>query len=360
MRILFACIGLAVLGSGCELPVVKTRSDVCLNGRTDVVAVMPPDADHGPLCEMPVVPLPTGCNGKIALIDVDGLLVNEERTGLFSLGQNPVGIFREKLDYVATRPGFCGVVLRINTPGGGVTAVDMMTRELISFKQRTGLPVVALLMDVGAGGGYYLATACDLIVAHPTTITGGIGVILNLYNLDGFVNTYNIIPRPIKSGKHIDVGSPFDPPVKDEDGDGVELERITNIRRRILDDIAQQFHERFIEMVKQRRNLPADVPDILFDGRIFTAAEALHYGLVDEIGYMDESFARAGELGGCPAAGVVMIHRHNDRAQSPYDISANTPLQLLPINIPGADRSKLPTYMYLWQPEPRLGVTDKP
>jgi protease-4 len=350
MRILIACVGLALFGfgSGCELPVISTRSHVCLDGRTDVVAVMPPDVDHGPICEMPVVPLPTGCNGKIALIDVDGLLVNEERTGLFSLGQNPVGIFREKLDYVATHPGFCGVVLRINSPGGGVTAVDMMTRDLVSFKQRTGLPVVACLMDVGAGGGYYLASATDQIIAHPTTITGGIGVILNLYNLQEAMGQFSIIGVPVTSGPKIDIGTP--------------VEAATPAERRILTDIAKQFHQRFIELVRQRRNLPADAPQMLFDGRIFTAAEALAYGLVDEIGYIDEAFARASEMGGAPTAGVVMIHRHNDRAQSPYDISPNTPLtkSLLAINMPGLDRAKLPTYLYLWQPDPSISATDKP
>ena len=105
----------------------------------------------------------------VAIVDVDGLLLNNDATGLGSWGENPVSVFRERLDAIECDPHVCAVVIRINTPGGSVTATDIMWRDLTAFKKRTCVPVVACLMDVAAGGGYYLATAADSIVAHPTT-----------------------------------------------------------------------------------------------------------------------------------------------------------------------------------------------
>jgi len=118
--------------------------------------------DLGPLYEVPVPPCqgsPDGC--KIAVLDVDGVLTNYNHVGPFSAGENPVAVFKEKLDACASDPAVKAVVLRINTPGGGVAATDLMWHELINFRQATGKPVVACLLDLGAGGGYFLATGCD-------------------------------------------------------------------------------------------------------------------------------------------------------------------------------------------------------
>src|SRR5262245_39438442 len=151
-----------------------------------VVMDMPPVPDAGPLLP---VPLPGGTavsavgpGPRIAVVDVDGVLLNREYTGFYSLGENPVALFRERLETVAADPHVKAVVVRINSPGGSVTATDILWHELQSFRHARRLPVVACLLDVAAGGGYYLATASDAIVAHPTTVTGGIGVILNLFN----------------------------------------------------------------------------------------------------------------------------------------------------------------------------------
>src|SRR5262249_57779192 len=134
------------------------------------------------------------------VVDVDGLLLNFDFTGPYSLGETPVALFHERLEAVAADPAVGAVVVRLNSPGGSVTASDIMRRELQRFRERTHKPVVVCLMDLGAGGGYYLATAADLIVAHPTTVTGGIGVILNLYNLRELMNQYNVVPQSIKAG----------------------------------------------------------------------------------------------------------------------------------------------------------------
>jgi len=281
---------------------------------------------------------------KIAVIDVDGLMIDKNITGMGSMGENPVALFREKINATAADTTIAAVVLRINSPGGGVTASDIMCHELSRLRQNRDIPVVACLMVVGTGGGYYLATQADAIIAHPTTVVGGIGVILNKYNLEDTMGQFNILSMPIKAGEKIDAVSP-ERPMDDEE-------------EAMLQRIADSFHERFIDQVKQRRHLNDDQND-LFDGRIFTGVEAKEQHLVDEIGYIDDAIAMAKRMSGAgPDAAVIMFRRDNDRAYTELDVTPNSPFQasLLPFKVPGLERSALPTFLYLWQPDPSLAA----
>jgi protease-4 len=278
----------------------------------------------------------------VAVVDVDGLLLNSDATGLGSWGENPVSVFRERLDAIECDPHVCAVVVRINTPGGSVTATDIMWRDLTAFKSRTCLPVVACLMDVGAGGGYYLATAADTIVAHPTTVTGGIGCILNVYNLQDLMAQFNILGTPIKAGANIDLGSP--------------IKALGDEKRKLLQTMADEFHDRFKDVVVRSRPCVDGKVETTFDGRVFTAEQAKELGLIDQIGYFDDALADARALACANQASVVFFHRKDDPALSNYSITANVPLQkgIIPINVPGLDRSKLPCFLYLWQMDPSI------
>ncbi len=279
--------------------------------------------------------------GKIAVIDVDGLLVNKNIGGLGSLGENPVALFREKLDRVMEDPSIAAMVLRINSPGGGVTASDIMARDLLQVKQSRQLPVIACLMDVGTGGGYYLACTADSIIAHPTSIVGGIGVILNTYNMEVAIEQFSIASIPIKAGERIDLASP---------------EREMQLEERaLLQDMADEFHQRFIAHVGRTR--PGVKDKEIFDGRVVTGDRALALALVDKVGYLDDAIVRARELSRLPTdAPLIMLRRDNDRAHTLLDVTpiAPTMSSLIPLKLPGLDRSSLPTFMYLWQPEPSL------
>jgi protease-4 len=263
-------------------------------------------------------------------------------TGFFSHGENPVELFREKLDRAAADPCVHAVVLRINTYGGGVTATDMMWRDLHAFKSRKRIPVVACLMDVATGGGYYLATAADQVVAHPTTITGGMGVIFNIYKLEDVMGFRNIYADPIKAGQYADLGSP--------------VHKMDAPAKKLLQHMADEFQARFRDVVGQARPEynPRQGDD--FDGRIFTANQALEHKLIDRIGYLDDAVACARQLAGAPRACVVVYHRSNDPARNLYAVTPNVPMQggLLPLSVPGLERTKLPTFLYLWQPEPTM------
>ncbi len=329
---------------GCAQP-IRVNSHAKIEATGDVKAQLAPTPRLYPVSAMW---LPNRRHGPhsstVAIIDVDGLLLNADATGLGSWGENPVSIFRERLDAIECDPTVRAVVVRINTPGGSVTATDIMWRDLMAFKQRTCLPVVGCLMDVAAGGGYYLATGTDSIVAHPTTVTGGIGCILNVYNLQDLMAQFNILGVPVKAGTNIDLGSP--------------IKALSTEKRKLLQDMADEFHERFRNVVLKGRPQVDESVESTFDGRVFTARQAKELQLIDEIGYLDNAVAIARSLAGVEYASVVFFHRRDDPALSQYSMTPNTPLQkgLIPINVPGLDRSKLPSFLYLWQMEPSSEV----
>jgi len=322
-----------------------TRVDGTMHMTGDLATRIKADNTASPLAMVSVQGDPTS-GGRIALVDVDGLLVNRNAGSMGSLGENPVALFREKLRQVAKDPSIAAVVLRIDSPGGGVTATDIMSQELQRFKAETGVPVVACLMSHGAGGAYYLATHADRIVAHPTSIVGGIGVILNLYNMEDALGQYNIAAIPVKAGDMIDGGSP--------------VRTMDQAEREVLQDIADAFHDRFVAQVKSARpglalSEDPDGRDRWFDGRVVTGQAAAEASLVDQAGYLDDALDLAGRLAGLPdRAGVVMLRRDNDRAFTTLDVTPNksTMGSIIPLNVPGLDRSELPMFMYLWQIEP--------
>jgi protease-4 len=292
----------------------------------------------------------------VAVIDVDGLMLNMDMVGPGSAGENPVSLFRERLEAAAADPCTRAVVVRINSPGGGVTASDIMRHDLEEFKLRTSLPVVACLMDVSAGGGYYLATAADQIVAHPTTITGGIGVILNLYNLSGFLAKNDVASIPIKSGPNINGGVVLERAAEDGTPQEQEQFRLITEQREHLQIIANQYHERFKDTVLRSRPMIDPSQQNLFDGRIFTGAQAAQLHLIDSLGYLDDAVEIARGMAGLSMARVVLYHRCNDRARTQYSMTPNVPIQgeVMPISIPGLERAAMPTFLYLWQPEPLM------
>ncbi|HZT81621.1 MAG TPA: S49 family peptidase [Gemmataceae bacterium] len=345
MRRLIPFLAVVLASAGCFHPFKAVTWDHVtvdrpINGH--VLTEIPPVSPGGPLHEVPVGG-PRCCKGpKVAIIDVDGLILNTDMTGQYSLGENPVALFQEKLEAAAADPSVCAVVLRVNSPGGGVAATETMWQELQAFRARTGRPVVASLLDVGAGGAYYLATASDAIFAQPSTVTGGVGVIINLYNLIDTMGYFNVRYQPIKAGPNIDMGTTAHP--------------LTPEARKQLQAMADEYHARFQQAVRQARPRVELREGTTFDGRVFTGREALERGLVDRLGSLPEAIAAACELAGQPNATVVLFRRCNDPAHSIYAVTPNVPLQssIFPASVPGLDRSRLPSFLYMWQPDQTL------
>jgi protease-4 len=278
---------------------------------------------------------------KIAVIDVDGILINTHKPSFFEEGENPVSVFVEKLDRAAKDPAVKAVVLRINSPGGGVTASDLMHQELLTFKQRTQgkKPVVAVLMDVAASGGYYVACGADRIIAQPTTVTGSIGVIMQLFSLSGTMDKIGAETTAIKSGQMKDAGSPF--------------KKLTPAEREIFQTLVNQYFDRFVQVVAQGRpNLTEEQIRKVADGRVYSAQQALELGFVDRIGTLRDALAEIKAKIDAKRVRVVIYHRPlgwrpNIYAESP---AAAPQVNMVNIQIPESLALPQAQFMYLWAP----------
>ena len=129
---------------------------------------------------------------KVLLIDIDGMILGAELSTFFLSVESTVASVKERLTKAEKDPSIRAVMLRLNSPGGGVTASDIVYQEIMDFKKKTKIPIVACIMDVGASGAYYVAMAADRIVAHPTAVTGSIGVVMNYLTLDGLMKKFGV------------------------------------------------------------------------------------------------------------------------------------------------------------------------
>ena len=276
---------------------------------------------------------------KIVVVDLSGVFINGRKPQMLGEGEHTVSLLAEQLDKARRDPRVKAVVLKINSPGGTVTASDLMHNEITAFKA-SGKPVIAVMMDVAASGGYYVACACDEIVAHPTTITGGIGVIMQMFDVSGMMSIIGVKSDAIVSGVHKDTGSPFRPLRTEERG--------------ILQGIVNDMHRQFVAVVKAGRP-QLDEEELLAatDGRVFSAPEALRLGLIDRIATLREVFASTKRLVGAKRVRVVTYHRPlayrpNFYARVPGIPGGN--VYVLNFHLPLLLGGVTPQPLYLWQP----------
>jgi protease-4 len=198
-------------------------------------------------------------------------------------------------------------------------------------------------MDLATSGAYFIAVESDRIVAHPTALTGGLGVVFNHYNLQDAMAQLNLVADPVKSGAKIDMGT-VTTPLDDE-------------TRKLLQQMADAYRDHLLRRVKERRTgMTAGDHKTVDDGRVLLASSAQAVHLVDRLGYLHDAIAEAERLCGNSGAEVILYHRSGYPAHSIYAITPTpSPLsEAIPFSYPGLDRSKLPTFLYLWQPDPTL------
>lgn len=212
--------------------------------------------------------LPTG--DKVALVRIEGLLLSSEDAV-------------EEIKGHAEDGSIKAIVVRVESPGGGVVPSQEIYNALQSART-SGKKVVISLGSVAASGGYYIASAGDRIVANPGTLTGSIGVKMEFASLEKLLEKIGVKGVTVKAGEYKDIGSPY--------------REMTARERALLQSVIDDVHDQFIEAVAQGRNLPeADVRGIA-DGRIFTGRQALDLGLVDQLGDLEDSIRAAAELAG--------------------------------------------------------------
>ena len=278
---------------------------------------------------------------KILILDVTGAISEDRRRGpAFSENPSIVDEFREELKKAESDPRIGALIIRINSPGGTVTASDILHHEILRYKKKTGKPVVACLMDVAASGGYYVAMAADEVIAHPTTITGSIGVIAVKFNVQELFNKIGVGQETIKSGEMKDILSPFRPSTAEE--------------KKILQEAIDQLYGRFVDVVAAgRKGLDRPAVARLADGRFYTAQQALDHKLVDRIGYLDETIERVKSQLKVSEASVVVYSRPGTYKGTIYSglTGGGSPVFNL-ISIYGENllSSQGVRFLYLWAP----------
>jgi protease-4 len=279
-------------------------------------------------------------DAKVLLMDVSGFLSDEAPSGTLTIGTPPARVpmlvrLREELKKAAADPKVRAVVVRINSPGGTVTASDVIFRELDSFKRTRGVPIVASMMDVAASGGYYVALAADTIMAHPTTVTGSIGVIMISLNAEGLMQKVGLAAAAIKSGERKDMGSPF--------------RQLTPEERAIFQSVIDDLHRQFVARLVERRRIPPPTAATLADGRIYTAEQALAHNLIDRIGYVPDAIEVARRAAGLDEARVIVYKRPREY-RATYYARAGTEAGTLEMLSQLAGFSGGPKFLFLWAP----------
>jgi protease-4 len=242
----------------------------------------------------------SGSTDKIAVIAVEGVILESEGS-LFSPSQNPVELVRDGLNHARGDANVKAVILEVNSPGGGITASDLIHHEIVEFRKETKIPVVVYMKDLAASGGYYIAAPCDVIVANRTTLTGSIGVIMQGFNLHGtLTEILKGRDATIKAGENKDMGNMFSDPDSEE----------TRASRKLLQQLVDEMHAQFKQVVKEGRgtHLKPDWEKHC-DGRILSAKQALELGFVDKIGYFDTAVAEAKRLSGATDPTIVEYGR---------------------------------------------------
>ena len=197
---------------------------------------------------------------KIAIVEVKGVIAQSS------------GIIEELQQYVDDKD-VKAIILRIDSPGGGVGPSQEIYREVMKIRLKK--KVVTSMGAVAASGGYYIASASDLIVANPGTITGSIGVIMQFSNLEELLKKIGIKGVVLKSGEHKDIGSPF--------------REMTPEEKRIMQEVLDNVHQQFIQAVADGRKLDRAKVAEIADGRIFTGEQAKNLGLVDQMGNLQDT-----------------------------------------------------------------------
>ncbi|MFL6245670.1 MAG: signal peptide peptidase SppA, partial [Thermoanaerobaculia bacterium] len=215
----------------------------------------------------------TFATDKVAVIPIEGEIIEARET---------LDALKRHADNATVK----AIVIRINSPGGAIAPSQEIYSAIRRTRADSKKPIVASMDSVAASGGYYIAAACDQIVANPGTITGSIGVILQWFNTRELIQWAKLKPETITSGALKDAGSPY--------------RELTDAERQYFQGIVTQLHSQFVRDVALGRKSKMKQEEVarIADGRIFTGEQALQLKLIDELGSIDDAVRTAGRLAG--------------------------------------------------------------
>ena len=258
-----------------------------------------------------------GGGGSIGVVEIQGVI------------SNPAPIV-DTLDSFQKSSKIKAIVLRIDSPGGGVAATQEIYQEI--RKVRKTKKVIASMGSMAASGGLYVAVAADQVVANPATVTGSIGVIMQMVNVEDLLAKVGLSPVVIKSGRYKDIGSSARPMTEEE--------------RTLLQHIVDEMHRQFIDDVARGRGMEHQEVSRIADGRIFTGREALKLGLIDRIGNFKDAVKLAAKLSGLKGSPKLIFPRKKDTWWKEL-LSGKNPLELR--ILPQWTRTPL-SFQYLYLP----------
>lgn len=320
MKRLYLIAGMLVLFllTACAVPQVKLFTDA-----TD------------PLKEFTI----EGSGGdKILLVPIRGVISDNPQKGLLSTSPSMVQQVVSQLKKAEQDKRIKAVLFKINSPGGSITASDLLYHEILSYKERTNAKVIVCMMDMATSGGYYMSLPADMIMAHPTSLTGSVGVIFLQPKVMGLMDKLGLGVDVKKYGKNKDMGSPFRENTEEE--------------QKLLQITINHLGERFTSLVKKHRKLDPQALAEMSTARLFLAEEALKLGMIDKIGYLSDAVKETKLLAGLTGDARVVLYR---RAEHPDDnlysiagaATGDSRLSLINIELP--DSLNLTTgFYYIW------------
>lgn len=273
----------------------------------------------------------------VVRIPVVGVITRSTASGLFGELSDPVGEVLACIQDATQDEDVMAIILEVDSPGGEVTASDVIYKALLDFKKaKAGRKVVALFGDVAASGAYYIAMAADYILVQPTTVTGSIGVLISTVNFKELGDMFGVKDVTIKSGVNKDLLNP--------------LSEVSPAHLAIMQGVVDEVYGRFVSLVVAGRKLPEAEVRAVADGRILTANQALAAKLVDGVGYWDDAVNKTAELVGVK---TVKVFKYEQR-ESLWDLlrasaSAGSRLSLKG-SVKGLLEPQSPRFMYLWKP----------
>lgn len=232
-----------------------------------------------------------GTGNKIAVLELDGVIQNTSTASLLNTGGYNHERFLEMLEAAGEDSSVDGIILRVNTPGGGVVESDEIHDKIVQIKEEHDKPVYVSMGNTAASGGYYISAPADKIVAHSATLTGSIGVIMESFNFAEFADKHGIKFNTIKSGEFKDIMS--------------QSRKMTDEERKILQTMIDNLYGDFVEVIVDGRDMSESKVRELGDGRVYTGEQAKNNGLVDALGSLTDTIAIMKEDNGWGNAKVI-------------------------------------------------------
>ena len=279
--------------------------------------------------------------GKVLVVHIRGTISDAPRRRLVSTRPSMVQEVVSQLRKAEKDSEIKAVLLKINSPGGSATASDILYNEIVAFKEKTGAKVVVAMMDVAASGGYYISLPSDYILAHPTSITGSVGVVFIRPDVAGLMAKIGVDVEVSKTGKNKDMGSPF--------------RQATAEEKQIIQNMIDRLNQRFLDRIAAHRRIDPRRLKEISTARIFLAEDALKLGMIDRVGYIREAVSRAKRLAELPQNAKLVVYR---RTEFPDDNLYNTStsqyegqgLSIVSLDLPASLASYQAGFYYLWQP----------